>query len=142
MAFSINQITLLGNVAKTPELKYTPNGTAVCYFNMATNHSVKDGSGYKNVPTFHRVVCWRGTAEFVGKTLRKGDKVYVDGRMDNRSYEKDGQTRYTSEVVANNIIPMTDTRDRQPAESNTQPTREVAGLSQDEMDEIAKDIPF
>lgn len=107
MAFSINKITLLGNVASDLELKYTSGGQAVLNFRIATNRSVKQGEEYKDVPTFHRIVVWGKLAEFLNKNLHKGAKVYVDGRMDNRSFQdQSGNTKYISEVVAKNVVPM------------------------------------
>jgi single-strand DNA-binding protein len=108
MAFSINHVTLVGNLTKDPELKYTPSGTPVCQFSVATNRSVKQEDGtYKDFPTFHRVLVWQKMAEFVSSKIQKGNKVYVDGRIENRTYEKkDGTIGYTSEIVAQNVIPM------------------------------------
>lgn len=109
MAFSINHITLLGNVSKDPEaLKYTQGGTAILNFNMATNRSVKDGDkGYRNVGTFHRIVVYGKMAEWIYNHIQKGTKIYVDGRLENRSWEKkDGSKAYITEIVAENVIPM------------------------------------
>jgi single-strand DNA-binding protein len=106
MAFSINHIFLVGNVARDPELRYTPNGNPVLTFSVATNHSVKVANGYEDIPTFHRIVCWGRTAEWLANNLVKGMRVAIEGRQENRKYEKDGQTRYTSEVNASSVIPM------------------------------------
>lgn len=107
MAFSVNRVTLVGNLTKDPELKYTPGGIANLTLGVATNRSIKEGEGWKDVPTFHRVIVWAKKAEFAAKALSKGDRVYLDGRVDNRSYEdKNGKTVYISEVVAFNIIPL------------------------------------
>lgn len=103
--FDLNRATLIGNVVRDPDLKYTAKGTAVLKFSMATNRSMQNEDGsYKDMPTFHNVVAWSKVAERLAKILSKGKKVYVEGRIDNRSYEKDGQTRYISEVVADNVI--------------------------------------
>lgn len=103
--FDLNRATLIGNVVRDPDLKYTAKGTAVLKFSMATNRSMQNEDGsYKDLPTFHNVVAWSKVAERLAKILAKGKKVYVEGRIDNRSYEKDGQTRYISEVVADNVI--------------------------------------
>lgn len=108
MAFSINKIYLVGNCTGDPELRYTPNGAATCTVNVATNRSTKDKDGnWSDVATFHRVVVWSKMAEFISKAIKKGDPVVVEGRQENRSYQTDdGQTRYVSEVVADNIIPF------------------------------------
>lgn len=108
MAFSINHVTLLGNVTKDLELKYTPSNTAVVRLSVATNFSRKQADGtYKDFPTFHNVVVFGKIAEFLSKNINKGSKIYVDGRVDNRSYQaNDGTTKYVSEVIADNVIPM------------------------------------
>ena len=103
--FDLNRATLIGNVTKDPQLRYTGKGTAVLSFGIATNRSMQNEDGsYKDLPTYHNIVCWSKTAERVAKNIAKGKKVYVEGRIENRSYEKDGQTRYISEVVADNVI--------------------------------------
>lgn len=107
MAFSINKATLVGNVTKDPEIKYTQSGKAVCSIDIATNRSVKKNDGYVDVPTFHRAIVWEKLAEFIAKTLVKGDKVYVDGRIDHREYEnKQGQKVRVTEIIAESVIPM------------------------------------
>lgn len=106
MAFSINKAYLVGNVTKDPELKYTPNNNAVCTFNLATNRSIKKGDYWEDVATFHRVVVWGKIAEYINNNVVKGDPVVVEGRIENRSFEdKDGVTKYISEIIADNVIP-------------------------------------
>lgn len=144
MAFSINHITLLGNVSKDPEaVKYTKGGTAILNLSMATNRSIKDGDGYKNVGTFHRIVIYGKMAEWVYKNVQKGTKIYIDGRIENRSWEKqDGSKAYITEVVAENIIPMQgDNFQKQVAEAvGAEPTEEQ--MNSNTGHDIADDIPF
>lgn len=103
--FDLNRATLIGNVTKDPQLRYTGKGTAIMSFSIATNRSMQNEDGsYKDMPTFHNIVCWSKLAERMAKILTKGKKVYVEGRIENRSYEKDGVTKYISEVVAENVI--------------------------------------
>lgn len=127
MAFSINKIYLVGNATNDPELRYTPNGQAVLNFNLATNRNFKNDDGsYKDIPTFHRIVVWGKTAEYLGKTLRKGDPVVVEGRQDNRSYDdKDGNKKYISEVVADSCIPFARKQraQKEPTESEVAPEK-------------------
>lgn len=103
--FDLNRATLIGNVTKDPQLTYTPKGTAKITFSIATNRSMQNEDGsYRDMPTFHNIVAWGKLAERMGKVLAKGKKVYVEGRIENRSYEKDGQTHRISEVIADNVI--------------------------------------
>lgn len=103
---SLNKVQLIGNITKDPELKYTGTGTAVCTFTIATNRSwTTDTGDKKDEADFTRVVAWQKLAEICGKLLKKGRKVYVEGRLSNRSYQdKDGQTKYISEVVISDMI--------------------------------------
>lgn len=103
--FDLNRATLIGNVTKDPQLRYTGKGTAVLSFSIATNRSMQNEDGsYKDMPTFHNIVCWSKLAERMAKVMTKGKKVYIEGRIENRSYEVEGVKKYTSEVVADNII--------------------------------------
>lgn len=105
--FSLNKVFLVGNVTKEPELRYTPKGTAVMSLGLATNRSIKDESvqsGWRDVPTFHNVIVWGKMAERLSQYISKGDKIHVEGRIDNRSYEKDGVKKYITEIVAENIL--------------------------------------
>lgn len=103
--FSLNRATLIGNVTRDPDLTYTAKGTPLLRFSIATNRSLKNEDGsFTDIPTYHNIVAWSRTAERLAKILKKGSKVYIEGRIDNRSYEKDGQTKYISEVIADNAI--------------------------------------
>lgn len=106
MARSINKANLLGNLTRDPDLKYLPKGTPVCNFTVATNRTWKDSSGQEqSEANFHRVVAWGKLAEICGQYLSKGSRAYVEGRISNRSWEdKEGQTRYITEIVANEVI--------------------------------------
>ncbi len=106
MAFSVNKVTILGNVTREPELRFTPKGTPVCSLDLATNRSIKDetvSTGWRDIPTYHRIRVWGKTGERVAK-IPKGAKVYVEGRLENRTYEKDGQKHYVTEIVAEDVI--------------------------------------
>lgn len=104
---AINQVTLLGNLTRDPELRYTPGGTAVINFSMATNRSYKEKETdeWKEVADYHNVVFWAKSAEIIAQYLTKGKKVLVQGRLQTRSWEaKDGSKRYTTEVVGRDFI--------------------------------------
>lgn len=116
---SLNKVQLIGNLTKDPELKYTPTGMAVVNFTVATNRSwTTDQGEKKDEADFTRVIAWNKLAEICGQLLKKGRKVYVEGRLSNRSYQdKDGQTKYVTEVVINDMILL----DSKPAGDNAGP---------------------
>lgn len=105
MSRSVNKATLIGVLGKDPEVRYMPNGTAVANLNMATDESYKDKqSGQKVEKTeWHRVVAYARLAEIMGEYLKKGSKVYIEGKLQTREWEKDGIKRYTTEIVANEM---------------------------------------
>lgn len=109
---SLNRITLIGNLTRDPELKYTPAGTAVCTFGIATNRSwtTNDGQTKEDVQ-YHRVVAWQKLAELCGKLLNKGRKVFTEGRMTYRTFTgKDGIQRTIAEIVLDDFIVFGDGR--------------------------------
>jgi len=109
MAFSLNRISLIGNLGKDPETRFTTSNVAVTSFSVATTHSYKGKDGnWVNETTWHNVVAFN-LSDFLRDNLKKGKKVYVEGRLTNRSYEdKQGITRYVTEVLADNskLIPL------------------------------------
>lgn len=100
--FYVNQITLLGNVIKS-ETKTTKSGNLLVRISLATQHSVKKEDNWENVPTYHDVVCFGTTAKLI-QDAKKGDKIYVQGRLDKRSWEYEGKKYYATEVVADKAI--------------------------------------
>lgn len=102
----MNKAILIGNLTRDPELKYTPNGTAVCTFGVATNRSWTTTDGQiKEDTQFHRIVAWQKLAELCGKLLTKGKKIYMEGRITYRSFTgKDGQQRSITEIVLDDFI--------------------------------------
>jgi single-strand DNA-binding protein len=102
----INKAIIVGNLGRDPEMRYTPSGVPVATFSVATSDEWKDKeTGSKQERTeWHRIVAWRGLAEVCGKYLRKGSQVYIEGRIQTRSWEdKEGMQRYTTEIVAQNM---------------------------------------
>lgn len=114
MANGINMAVLVGNLGRDPELKYTTSGQSVTTFSLATGESYKDKSGSKQTrTTWHNIVIWGKLAEIASQYLRKGSRLYIEGRIDNRSYDdKEGIKRYVSEVVVdfNGKMLMLDSR--------------------------------
>ena len=101
----INKVILVGNLGQDPEIKYTAGGAAVTTLSLATSESWKDkDTGTDQEKTeWHRVVLWRRLAEIAGEYLKKGSKVYIEGQLQTRKWEQDGQTRYTTEVVGRDM---------------------------------------
>ena len=101
----VNKVILVGNLGQDPEVKYTAGGAAVTTLSLATSESWKDkDSGQDQERTeWHRVVLWRRLAEIAGEYLKKGSKVYIEGQLQTRKWEQDGQTRYTTEVIGRDM---------------------------------------
>ena len=102
----VNKVILIGNLGADPEVRYTPDGAPVANFNLATSESWNDRtSGEKQERTeWHRLVVWRKLAEIAGQYLKKGSKIYIEGKLQTRSWEdQSGQKRYTTEVVVNEL---------------------------------------
>ena len=141
----INKVILVGNLGQDPEVKFTAGGAAVTTLSIATSDSWKDkDSGMDKERTeWHRVVLWRRLAEIAGEYLKKGSKVYIEGQLQTRKWEQEGQTRYTTEIIARDIQ-FLDSRgsantsnQEGAATTNEEPTPEVpeSGIDDD-------DIPF
>src|SRR6202163_3542271 len=104
---SVNKVTLLGNLGKDPEVKYTPQGTAVAKLALATNERYKDKEGqWQDRTEWHNVVLWQRLAEIAGEYLKKGSKVYIEGKLQTRSWDDKttNQKKYMTEVVAGDLI--------------------------------------
>src|SRR5215470_8438397 len=105
-AGGVNKVILIGNLGADPELRYTPGGQAVCDIRLATNESWTDKNGQKQERTeWHRVVMWGKPAEICKQYLTKGQKLYIEGRLQTRSWQdKEGNKRYSTEVVATDFM--------------------------------------
>ena len=102
---SLNKVMIIGNLGRDPEMRFTANGQAVANFSVACNrrYTTRDGD-QREETEWVRVVCWARLAEIAGQYLQRGSQIYVEGRLQTRSWEdQQGQTRYTTEVVANNF---------------------------------------
>ena len=151
MAFSINMAVITGNVTRDPELRYTPSGTAVCSFGVATNHSIKKDDQWTDVPTFHNIVVWGKQAEYISGVVKKGMRISLTGRIDNRQYDaKDGTKRYISEIIADTVVPFTNrasaegSPEEAPTEDNTPPTESETASAEDKVEDIVipDEMPF
>jgi single-strand DNA-binding protein len=105
MAAGVNKVILVGNLGKDPEVRHLEGGVSVANFTLATNDYYKDKSGARIERTeWHNIAAWRGLAEVAEKYLRKGHQVYIEGRIRTRQYQdKDNQTRYITEIVADEM---------------------------------------
>jgi single-strand DNA-binding protein len=102
---SINKVILIGNLGADPELKYTPSSRALCNLRVATTEVFKDKSGVKQEKTeWHRVTVWGDQAENCSKYLAKGRSVYIEGKLQTRTYDKEGQKHYATDVVADRVV--------------------------------------
>jgi len=138
MARGLNKVTLIGNLGKDPELKYTNSGVAVATFSLATSDSWKDQEGNMQERTeWHNIVAWRKLAEICGQYLKKGSQVYIEGKIQTRSYEKDGVKKYMTEIIADQLLMLGGGGGRQQTDSSEAPMPEQAPMpSKDE------DLPF
>lgn len=104
--YSLNRATIIGNLTREPEIKQTTSGQNVCSFSLATNRAWKGADGNKQEASeFHNVVAWGKLAEICGQYLKKGQKAYIEGRLQTRDWEgQDGVRRYRTEIVAENMI--------------------------------------
>ena len=140
----INKVILVGNLGQDPEVKFTAGGAAVTTLSIATSESWKDKeSGAEQEKTeWHRVVLWRRLAEIAGEYLKKGSKVYIEGQLQTRKWEQEGQTRYTTEVIARDMQ-FLDSRGNMD-NSNSHP--DISSTSEDSVDSEQEikddDIPF
>ena len=103
---SVNKVILIGNVGADPEVRYLDRGVAIANFNLATTergYTMQNGTQVPDVTEWHSVVLWRNLAEWAQQNLRKSMKVYVEGKLKTRAWEKDGQIRRKTEVIAENI---------------------------------------
>ncbi len=130
MARAVNKVILIGNLGQDPELRYTGNGTAVCNLRIATNESYKDQDGQLVEKTeWHSVVAWSRLAEICGEYLKKGSRVYFEGSLQTRSWEnRDGHTRYTTEIKAREMMMLDGTRDTQSGNGQAGNGLELVGV--------------
>ena len=144
----VNKVILIGNLGKDPEVRHLENGTAVANFSMATSESYKDRSSgeRKTITEWHNIVLWRGLAEIAEKYLKKGDQVYIEGKLKTRSWEdKDGNTRYTTEVVGDNMTMLGIRGSSTEKDSEVAKAAEATSVANEEAissDEETDDLPF
>jgi single-strand DNA-binding protein len=149
MARGVNKVILIGNLGADPEIKYMPSGEAVANLRIATSESWKDKTSGEQVERteWHRVIMFRRLAEIAGEYLKKGSKVYIEGRLQTRKWQgQDGQDRYTTEIIASEMQ-MLDSRGGGAANMGSYNNQESAGSSSQPQaaaayDSFDDDIPF
>lgn len=144
MARSLNRVQLIGNLTRDPELRYTPQGAAVCTFGLATNRSwTTDGGEKKEDAEFHKIVAWNKLAELCSQLLTKGRKVFVEGRISSRSWTgQDGAQRNTTEIVIEDMIILDNRRGGEISEEAPMPTQEPSvqeSIAQEPVEEVIKE---
>jgi single-strand DNA-binding protein len=140
---TVNKVILIGRLGSDPDIRYTPGGSAVANFNIATDRAFKDKDGnWQNETSWHRIVAWTRQAEFAKEYVKKGNRVYVEGRLQTREWEdQNGQKRYTTEVVVYDLQLLeslgqrADTMDNASAGSPEMPPPE-------DIDSTPDDVPF
>lgn len=145
----VNKVILVGRLGKDPEVRNLENGAVVANFTMATSETYKDRvtGEKKEITDWHNIVLWRGLAEIAQKYLHKGDMVYIEGKMRTRSWEKDGVTRYTTEVIGDNMTMLSTQRSGSGGGSNYSPEGGYSGASKPQENYAADtsgtdDLPF
>ncbi|MEO6694364.1 MAG: single-stranded DNA-binding protein [Ignavibacteria bacterium] len=138
MAKGLNKVLLIGHLGKDPELSYTPSGVAVCKFTLATNESYKgDDGNWVEKTEWHNITAWRKLGEICSQYLKKGSKVYLEGKIQTDSYEKDGKKNYFTKIVLNEMV-MLDSKGASSGENGTL-EKQTEGVKSESTDD---DLPF
>jgi single-strand DNA-binding protein len=148
MAKGVNKVILLGNLGKDPDVRYTPNGVPVTTFSLAINRNVKDGDGWKEQTEWVRCVAWERQAETIGQYVKKGNQLYIEGRLQTREWtDKDDVKRYTTEIIVQDFTLIGSKKqndegggDEQDWTANSNPKRPNNYQDTEEME--PEDIPF
>ena len=136
MSRTLNKVMLIGNVGKDPEVNFTPSGVKVAQFRMATSETWKDKDGAVQGQTdWHTIIAWRGLADVVERLVRRGSRLYVEGKIQSRSFDdRDGHKRYVTEIIAENLLLLDAKRPEQ--SNNHAETEQGTGSSTAGGDEI------
>lgn len=138
---SVNKVILMGGLGRDPEMRYMPNGEAVANLSIATTETWKDKSGAKQEKTeWHNLVAYRRLAEVIGEYCKKGSQIYVEGKLQTRSWEKDGVKRYSTEIIVDTMQMIGGNKEGQ-AGKESAPKRESV-QSGGGFDDFDNDIPF
>ena len=142
----LNKVFLIGRLGRDPEVRYMPNGEAVCNFSVATSEKYTDKNGQRQEATeWHNVTMYRKLAEIAGQYLRKGSQVYLEGRIQSRKYQgKDGIERTAYEIIANEMKMLGGGNDsgQQSNQTPSQPRRQAPATPAAPVEDVDDDIPF
>ncbi|HZY78606.1 MAG TPA: single-stranded DNA-binding protein [Cyclobacteriaceae bacterium] len=145
----VNKVILVGRLGKDPEIRNLENGASVANFTMATSETYKDKTtgDRKEVTEWHNIVLWRGLADIAAKYLHKGDMIYVEGKLRTRSWEKEGVTRYTTEIIGDNMTMLSTQRSGGGGERTSAPQYNGGGNQVEEYkasgdSSATDDLPF
>jgi single-strand DNA-binding protein len=144
MARTLNRVTLIGVLGFNPEVRNTPQGMSVCTIKIATTENYKDKNGeWQEITDWHNIVLWNRLADIAKEYLKKGSKVYVEGKLRTRSYEdKDGVTKYVTEIIASNMILLTPKESQPSGTSNTHYNAPAVSDSVVKDNDYVDDVPF
>ncbi|OQY03650.1 MAG: hypothetical protein B6I20_04585 [Bacteroidetes bacterium 4572_117] len=146
----VNKVILVGFVGKDPEVQYIKEDVPVAKFTLATSETYRDKNGERQTTTeWHNIVVWRGLAKVVEQYVKKGEQLFIEGKISNRTYEKDGVTKYFNEIVANNLQMLgkkenTGSSQQQQQQTTTTPTTTVTEPKAEDLSEEigGDDLPF
>ena len=146
MASSVNKVILIGNLGKDPEVRHLESGVGVANFSLATSETYKDRKTGERVSQteWHNVVLWRGLADVAEKYLKKGDKIYIEGKLRTRSWQdQQGNNRYTTEIIADNMTMLGKATDRNTVDSessNTPQPKENTPNSENKTEKLSEEF--
>ncbi len=143
----VNKVILVGRLGKDPEVRTLPDGAKVASFSLATSETYNDKKTgeRKEITEWHNITMWRGLAELAEKYLNKGSQIYLEGKLQTRSYEKDGSTRYSTDIVANNMQFLGGKNDGgapQQGQAASAPVSQAAPAMTASIDDAKDDLPF
>lgn len=138
MSRTLNKVMLIGNVGKDPDVNFTPSGVKVAQLRLATSESWKDKDGALQEHTdWHTIIAWRGLADVVERLVHRGSRIYVEGKIQSRSFEdRDGNKRYVTEIVADNLLLLDAKKADNSSSTGEAEHQEVAPATE------SNDIPF
>jgi single-strand DNA-binding protein len=135
---SLNKVNLIGNLGNDPDIRTMPNGNKVANISLATTYSYKDGDNWADKTEWHKVVLFNHRADVADRFLKKGSKIFVEGRLQTRSWEdKDGIKKYSTEIVGNDLLLLSKEEMKEQTEQKQEPAQQATNF-----DSFDDEIPF